>query len=505
MKKNKVLTQMAVVLAIILIVDLISEQAYLRLDFTADKRYTLSKATKDILSDLKDVVTVKAYYSTDLPPQLLSQRKDFNDLLIEYENRSHGNVVYEFINPNKDQAEETKAQQAGINPIMVNVTERDQVKQMRAYMGAILQMGDKTEAIPVMKPGAGMEYELTTAIKKLAISHKNKIAFIQGHGEPPLSASAQVQQDLSVLNDVEDLTLTDTSGIPMEYKAIAIIDPQDTISQQQFRILDKYLESGGGIFVAFSTLQADLSRAYLGTAPDIGIREWLQGKGITVNDSYLVDATCGSVSVRQQQGPFVMNTQISFPYFPIIGKFSDHPAVQGIESVFMPFVSSITYLPHDSAVSISPLAFTSDNTGLEQAPNYVDINKNWTKNDFTLGKQVVAVAATGPLGGKGNSKMIVVSNGKFAVNGGGSQAQQINEDNVNFEVNAIDWLSDDTGLINLRTKGITNRPLDKVDDTKRNLYKYMNVFLPILLVLIIGVARRQRYMKKKQKWIQGNY
>jgi ABC-type uncharacterized transport system involved in gliding motility auxiliary subunit len=359
--------------------------------------------------------------------------------------------------------------------------------------------------IPVLKPGAGMEYELTTAIKKLAITHKNKVAFIQGNGEPPLSASAQVQQDLSVLNDVEELKLTDTTTIPMEYKTIAIIDPQDTISPAQFRVLDNYLNSGGGIFLAYSPLKADLTRAYLGTAPNIGMRQWLQGKGITINDSYLVDATCGSVSVRQQQGPFVMNTQISFPYFPIIGNFSDHPAVQGIESVFMPFVSSITYLPRDSAVNISPLAFTSDNSGVEQAPSYVDINKNWTKSDFTLGKQVVAVAATGPLGGQGNSKMIVVANGKFAVNGGGSQSQQLNEDNVNFEVNAIDWLSDDTGLINLRTKGITNRPLEKVDDTKRNLLKYLNVFLPILLVLVIGIARRQRYMKKKQKWIQGNY
>ncbi len=505
MKKNKVITQIAVVLAIIFIVDLISEQAYVRLDFTADKRYTLSKATKDILKNLNDVVTVKAYYSKDLPPQLLSQRKDFIDLLIEYENRAHGNLVYEFINPNENQQQETKAQQAGIHPIMVNVTERDQVKQMRAYMGAVLQMGDKSQVIPVLKPGAGMEYELTTAIKKLSIKHKNKIAFIEGNGEPPLSSSQQVQEDLSVLNDVEELTLTDTTTIPLTYKAIAIIDPQDTIPQAQFRILDNYLNSGGNIFVAYSPLNADLSRAYLGNAPDIGMREWLQGKGITVNDSYLVDATCGQVSVRQQQGQFVMSTQISFPYFPIIGKFSDHPAVQGLESLFMPFVSSITYLPKDSAVSIKPLAYTSDNTGVVSAPSYIDINKNWSKSDFTLGQQVVAVAATGPLGGKGNSKMIVISNGKFAVNGSSSQAQQLNEDNVNFEVNAIDWLSDDTGLINLRTKGITNRPLEKVDDTKRNLIKYLNVFLPILLVLIIGFARRQRYLKKKQKWIQGNY
>ncbi|HLF35064.1 MAG TPA: GldG family protein [Cyclobacteriaceae bacterium] len=507
MKQNKVITQIAVILAIIITVNLISGQIYLRLDFTADKRYTLSQATRDILDDLNDVITVKAYYSKDLPPQLLNEKKDFNDMLIEYEKRSGSNILFEFINPNENEQEETKAQQAGINPIMVNVTERDQVKQMRAYMGAVLQMGEKTEVIPVLRPGAGMEYELTTAIKKLSVNEKPKVAFIQGHGEPSMYASAQVVQALSVLNTVEEYTLTDSALIPSTYKTIVIINPEDTIPAPHFRILDTYLAGGGNIFIAFNPLQADLSRAYLGSSIDIGLREWLQGKGITINDFYLVDATCGSVQVRQQQGPFIMNTQVSFPYFPVIGKFADHAAVKGIESLFLPFASSITYLPVDSMMVIEPLAFTSDNTGMVTAPNFIDINKEWSENDFKLGSQVVAVAATGPLGGKATSsaRMIVVANGSYAIGGSGQQSQQVSQDNVNFEVNAIDWLSDDTGLNSLRTKGVTNRPLEQVDDTKRNLIKYLNAFLPVALVLMIGVVRRQQYLKKKQKWIEGNY
>jgi ABC-type uncharacterized transport system involved in gliding motility auxiliary subunit len=374
-------------------------------------------------------------------------------------------------------------------------------------MGAVLQMGDKTEVIPVLRPGAGMEYELTTAIKKLSVTEKPRVAFIQGHGEPSMYASSQVMQSLSVLNEVEEFTLTDTTAIPSTYKTIAIINPEDTIPASHFRMLDDFLGRGGNIFVAFNPLQADLSRAYLGAANDIGLKGWLQGKGITINDFYLIDATCGSVSVRQQQGPFIMNTQVQFPYFPIIGKFSEHAAVQGIESLFLPFASSITYLPVDSMVTIEPLAYTSDNTGMVPAPSFIDINKNWSESDFTLGSQVVAVAASGPLAGKGsvNSRIVVIANGRFAVSGTGAQPQQVNEDNVNFEVNAIDWLSDDTGLIALRTKGVTNRPLEEVDDTKRNLLKYLNVFLPVALILFIGVARRQRYLKKKQKWIEGNY
>jgi len=157
MKTRNVITQLAIVIGILIVVALISNQVYFRLDFTADKQYTLSKATKDILGNLEDVITVTAYYSEDLPPQLIKTRKDFNDLLIEYENRSGGNVVFEFVNPNESQEEEAKAQQAGISPIMVNITERDQVKQMRAYMGAVLQMDGKNEVVPVIQPGSGSQ------------------------------------------------------------------------------------------------------------------------------------------------------------------------------------------------------------------------------------------------------------------------------------------------------------------------------------------------------------
>ena len=505
MKRRNVITQLLIFLAIILVANLISEQVFFRLDFTADRQYTLSKATKDILSDLDDVITITAYYSEDLPPQLIKSRKDFVDLLVEYENRSDGNIVYEFINPNKSEGDEMEAQQAGISPIMVNIRERDQVKQMRAYMGVILQMGDKQEVVPVIQPGSGMEYSLTTAIKKLSVIDKPKIAFIQGHGEPSQNASIQLLEQLSVLYDIEPYTITDTAEIPAYFKTIVIIDPKDTIPEGHLRKIDNYLSTGGAVYIAYSNLQGNLSNAYLQVAPDIGVKSWLLEKGISMNDFYVVDANCGAVTVRQQQGPFVINSQIQFPYFPVITNFSEHPAAQGLESVILPFVSSITYTPQDSTVNIMPLAFTSDNSGVVRPPAYVDINKNWNENDFRDGPQVIAIAAEGSLTGTVSSKLVLIPNGQFAVNGEGQQQQQVNEDNVNFATNAIDWLSDDTGLIDLRTKGITNRPLIQLEDAQKSLYKYGNVVLPIVLILIIGFIRKQRYNAKKQKWIQGNY
>ena len=505
MKRSKVITQVLIFIGILIVVNMISEQMFLRLDFTADKRYTLSAATKDILEDLDDVITVTAYFTENMPPQLQKSRKDFEDLLIEYENRSDGNVVYEFINPNENEAEEQKAQQKGISPVMVNVTEKDQVKQLRAYLGAVLQMGEKTEIIPMIQPGSGMEYSLTTSIKKISVMDKPKVAFLQGHGEPSPNASVQVLQQLAVLYDVEPLTITDTADIPTYIKTIAIVNPTDTFPQSDFAKLDKYLSTGGSIYLAYSNLQTDLQSQYLSTLPDIGIMGWLADKGITMNNQYVIDANCGAVSVRQQNGMFIMNRQIEFPYFPILSKFSEHPAAKGLEGVIMPFVSSLSFLPKDSAVNIQPLVFSSENSGVVNTPVYIDIQKQWSESDFNAPSQVVAIAAEGPLAGTSNSKMVVIANGAFAVNGEGQQQQQVNQDNVNLASNAIDWLSDDTGLIDLRTKGITSRPLEQIDDTKRNLYKYGNVVLPIFLMIGIALYRRQRFARKRQSWIQGNY
>jgi len=505
MKRSKVITQVLIFIGILIVVNMISEQMFLRLDFTADKRYTLSTATKDILEDLDDVITVTAYFTENMPPQLQKSRKDFEDLLIEYENRSDGNVVYEFINPNENEAEEQKAQQKGISPVMVNVTEKDQVKQLRAYLGAVLQMGEKTEIIPMIQPGSGMEYSLTTSIKKISVMDKPKVAFLQGHGEPSPNASVQVLQQLAVLYDVEPLTITDTADIPTYIKTIAIVNPTDTFPQSDFAKLDKYLSTGGSIYLAYSNLQTDLQSQYLSTLPDIGIMGWLADKGITMNNQYVIDANCGAVSVRQQNGMFIMNRQIEFPYFPILSKFSEHPAAKGLEGVIMPFVSSLSFLPKDSAVNIQPLVFSSENSGVVNTPVYIDIQKQWSESDFNAPSQVVAIAAEGPLAGTSNSKMVVIANGAFAVNGEGQQQQQVNQDNVNLASNAIDWLSDDTGLIDLRTKGITSRPLEQIDDTKRNLYKYGNVVLPIFLMIGIALYRRQRFARKRQSWIQGNY
>ena len=114
---------------------------------------------------------------------------------------------------------------------------------------------------------------------------------------------------------------------------------------------------------------------------------------------------------------------------------------------------------------------------------------------------------SGKLYGNMPSKMVVVSDGDFAINGGGEgkQAQSLQPDNVNLMVNSIDWLSDDTGLIELRTKGITSRPLDQIEDSTKTMLKYLNFLLPILLIIVYGFIRMQIKRNIRIKRMEESY
>jgi ABC-type uncharacterized transport system involved in gliding motility auxiliary subunit len=118
---------------------------------------------------------------------------------------------------------------------------------------------------------------------------------------------------------------------------------------------------------------------------------------------------------------------------------------------------------------------------------------------------VLGAAIEGNNGARIPSKMVVIADGDFSVNGPRGEQQQLQEDNVNLMVNSIDWLSDDTGLITLRTKGITSRPIKDMDDSKRAFLKWLNFLLPILLVLVYGfvrfqIKRNQRVIRMEENW-----
>jgi len=494
--KKSLIIYIVTVTGILILLNILADRFFFRLDFTEDKRYTLSEATKNILKNLDDPVTVTAYFSEDLPPQIAQTKNDFKDLLIEYANKSRGNVVYEFINPNEKEETEQEAMQAGISPVVINVREKDQAVQKKAYLGAVVKYGGKSEVIPFIQQGSAMEYALSSSIKKLTVTNRPVIGFIQGHGEPTVSDFQEAMSSLNVLYDVKSVNLTDSTDLH-KYKTLCLIAPGDSIPAKHLAMLDKYLAGGGNMYVAINRVQGDLSQLY-GSEVKTGLESWLASKGLKVENNFVIDEQCSSINVRQQQGMITFSTQMAFPYLPLVSGFADNPATKGLENVVFEFVSSMSYTG-DSSIHYQPLIFSSEKSGTQTCPVYFNVQKRWGDSDFPMSKLTLGALLEGKLSGNTKSKMIVIGDGDFAVNGAGQGARQRQPDNINLMVNSIDYLSDDTGLIDLRTKGVTSRPLDQLEDSTKTLLKYLNFLLPIVLIIGFGIVNAQRNRMKRMK------
>ena len=117
----------------------------------------------------------------------------------------------------------------------------------------------------------------------------------------------------------------------------------------------------------------------------------------------------------------------------------------------------------------------------------------------------MGAALEGKFGSSLPSKLVVIADGDFVVNGAGQQPRRLQPDNVSLLSNTIDWLSDDTGLIALRTKGVTSRPIDELEDSTKTIIKYVNFALPLLLVIIYGLVRFQYNRIQRLKRMSLNY
>ncbi len=467
----------------------VSTLFFFRLDFTADKRYTLDPSTRDLIKNLQGNVSITAFFTNDLPPDIAKVKTDFKEMLSEYGQLSRGKINFRFTDPSLSQEEEQSALSSGIQPMVVNVREKDQVKQQKVYLGATLQHGEQSEVIPFIQPGAAMEFALSSAIKKISVTNKPVVGFLQGHGEPDLSAMPQLLEQLSVLYQVEPVTLTDSTydlaGIP----SLMVVAPTDTFTPVELSYLDRYLSEGGKMLMAVNGVEANTS-SMQGSVLETGMREWLDKKGLVLGKKFIIDAQCANVGVTQQQGGFTFQTQIPFPYFPQVNDFEDHPITKGLESVMLQFPANITE-KSVPGIKTRILARTSDKSGSFPAPLTIKVDNAWTDNDFKSPPQSVVALSEGNTAGK-PWKLVLISSGDFATNGSGQRAQEVPQDNISLMANSIDWLTDQTGLMELRTKQVTSRPLDPVSEERKLFIKYLNFLLPLILVLAYGIFRIQK-------------
>lgn len=502
--KQEILTRILLVIGILILVNVLSANYFVRLDFTADQRYTLSSATERVLQDVDQPITITAYFSEDLPAQISQTKRDFRSLLVEYQNHASSDFVYNFVNPNKDEESEQEAQRKGIRPMLAGSQDRDKVQRQRVYMGAEIKIGGETEVISAIQPGAAMEYKLSSGIRKIANIEKPKVAVFQGHNEVGKEDLGKVMDDLSVLYKVENHELSGDEPIPEEYRSGILIHPEDSFSSQEMDRLNEFLSQGNNLFIATNPMKRN-QQTQQGTVRNIGIENWLADKGFAIQENLVVDVECGSVTVRRRAGGRMFNQPVKFPFFPIIKNFKDHTVTEGLSRVFTPFASELQLKDTLDNARYQILGVTSGQSGRIALPTRFDPQKNWTENDFPDSEIPVAAAAEGNLAGEAsNSRMVVVACNNFVPKQSGNnqqQQQQIQDGNADMLVNAVNWISDELGLTELRTQTRKDRPIDEVEDNTKAMIKYGNTFVPIILILLIGGIRYRIQQNKRAKWM----
>ena len=292
-KRNSI-TQIGIGLAIVVLVNIIGSFAFYRLDLTSEKRYTLSPATKKMLTELDDIVYFKVYLEGDFPAGFQRLRNETREMLNQFHAYSN-NVQFEFINPtsgNDKKANEALYKQLmenGLNPTDLQVKTKEGFSRKLIFPGAIATYHQKDVPIDLLLTQVGtpsdevlnnsvqaLEYSLSNAIRKLSITKKPEIAFIDGQGELSSIYLASIENALSEFYTVSHVRIDgklsaltsrfykgkDSTRFNIEnrYKAIIIAKPDSAFAKDEHDkfIIDQFIMHGGKVLWLIDPVSASM-------------------------------------------------------------------------------------------------------------------------------------------------------------------------------------------------------------------------------------------------------
>jgi ABC-type uncharacterized transport system involved in gliding motility auxiliary subunit len=190
-------TQIALILVIVLLLESIFAFLPLRFDATQAKIYSISEVTKKTLKGLDDIVTIKGYFTEELPGYLITVRQNVKDILAEYRNFGGARIKVQFLNPNANDALKSEAQSLGLPAIQFNVVKKDKYEVAQGYLGIAVLYGDRVETIPVVQDTSALEYNLTAAIKKVISGTDFTVGILQ-----KTDSLLSEEQDLQALQQI---------------------------------------------------------------------------------------------------------------------------------------------------------------------------------------------------------------------------------------------------------------------------------------------------------------
>ncbi|MGV9004017.1 gliding motility-associated ABC transporter substrate-binding protein GldG [Flavobacterium sp.] len=557
--KTAPIKKIASVLLVLILVNVASHFAFKRFDLTADKRYTLSETSRKIIDEVTQPLYVDVFLEGNFPGEFKKLQTETQQLLEEFKSQN-SNIIFQFVNPLADEKLDKEAVfksfvERGLMPVNVTVNDKGQQTQEIVFPWAIATCGDKSVKIPLLKNMIGastaekvvssvqhLEYAFANAFNTVSKQKQRKVAILNGNGELDDRHIADFVRTIRDNYYIGPFTLDSVAKQPVEtlkylkkYDLLIIAKPTQVFTDAEKQVLDQYVISGGKTIWLMdqvnmemdSLLQTGVNLAF---PRDLNLNDMFFKYGIRMQPDLIKDLMATPISLATgEQGSATQYTQFPWFYSPMIYPSLNNPIVSNLDGIKFEFASPIELLQNDIKKTV--LLRSSKYSKLVGTPSEVNLNmveERPDQKEFTgSGNYPVAVLLEGKFhsvfenrvlafkdssfkNAEKHSKMIVISDGDVIRNqlDKNYQPLELGFDkwtntlyaNKEFMLNCVNYLLDDTGLINIRSKEVNLPMLDKEKVYAEYTFsQVITVGLPLVVLLVFGVlftvVRKKKYSK----------
>jgi ABC-2 type transport system permease protein len=562
-KNNKIqsLIELSLVLAFLVLLNLVLSVYFFRWDLTKEKRYSLSSASKNLASKVDEVLFLKVYLEGDFPAGFKRLSKATKEMLDEFRVYTNNKLEYEFVDPfaeaNAKKTNDIVAELSakGLQPTSVQIKKDDELSQKVIVPAAICYYKGKEYPLNLLKAQFGanpesvinssielLEYEIANILRKATEEKTKKIALITGHGELTGWDIADARKELEQYYEVRSVNLPDVPPQELlQYAGIIIPRPSSPYSEFDKFKLDQYIMNGGKVLWLVETQIADMDSLnkepmFLSASLDTQLDDILFRYGIRVNANLVQDVQCEAIPILSSvKNGNPQQKLLPWLFFPVAFSMDNNPIVKNMEPVWFQFASSIDTTA-SKKIRKTVLLRSSQFSRTVSAPVKVDLNMARINPDplmFNKGYAPLAVLMEGEFSSVfqyrsgaisspdlpfkesvKNNKMIVVGDGDIIKNQRKKTTGEIfplgfnrftgqQFGNKRFILNCMDYLCDDSGLIEVRGKEIALRLLNKAKVKKDKLqWQLVNTIIPVLVILLFAIInqwiRKRKYASFKQ-------
>lgn len=531
----------AILLALVA-ANLLVQHVVVRWDMTNDQRYSIAPTTKELLQQLDAPVQITILLDGELNAGFQRLQRATIELIEELGIAKGTEISYRISTENIPQ---------GITPTLIHErTHKGQTAQTTIYPYALITYKGKTTIVELLRNNRGLsgeqnlnnsienlEFAFVEALHALTRNKVEKIAFLEGHGELNEREVYDLSQALSYYYQIDRGTLGNQTGVLDEYKAVIIADPQQPFSESDKYILDQYLMQGGRILWVVNGVRfSSETLSQNGMTPviplELNINDMLFRYGVRVNPVLVQDLQCLPLPVDVSTDPQQPNWQpMPWTYAPLLLTSQASPITRHLMQVSATMASAIEFVGGEDGLKKTTLLATSSNSKLTTTPAKVDLSLfNGAEQEFQYAFIPVAASIEGvftslfahllppegvelhaPLRKQSEvTKQVVVAAGSTIRNEwqqgqplplGYDRYTQTQFGNRDFMVNAVLYLTDDTGWMSLRQKQITLRLInDQRAREARITAQVISIIIPLLILGLVGIGvtivRRKKYTKR---------